>query len=179
MEAPEQWFAMRDLKRRNAKLPAWRQLTEAGFEVFTPLKTEIITNGSRRVRQDVACVPDLLFVRTSRRELDPVVLHTPTLQYRFVRGGKAGEPLTVRSADMERFIAAVRQAERVEYFSPDEITPDMLGRNVCIVCDGPLNGHVCRLLSVSGTRRRRILVTLPGLLTAAVTLTPSYLRLLP
>ena len=29
-----QWFAMRDLTRPNAKMPAFRMLSERGFEVF-------------------------------------------------------------------------------------------------------------------------------------------------
>lgn len=175
------WFALRDLKRRNAKLPAYMMLSQAGFEVFTPMKTEIITTaGNRRERRRVPCITDLVFVRTSRRDLDPIVLRTPTLQYRYVRGGLPGAPLTVNAADMERFISAVSRAERVDYYSPAEITPAMLGRSIRLVCDGPLNGHVCRLLNVSGSpRRRRVLVDLPGLLTAAVTLSPSYIQLLP
>ena len=31
------WFVMRDLKRPNAKLPAYIQLEQEGIEVFTPL----------------------------------------------------------------------------------------------------------------------------------------------
>lgn len=38
----EQWFVMRDLKRANAKLPAYKQLEEAGFRVFTPMTTKIM-----------------------------------------------------------------------------------------------------------------------------------------
>jgi len=171
---------MRDLKRRNAKLPAYKMLHEAGFEVFTPMKTIVVTAGNRRERRDVPFISDLVFVHTSRPALDPIVMRTPTLQYRYVHGGLPGQPLTVRHADMDRFIAAVTRAEQVDYYSPSEITPDMLGRSIRLVCDGPLDGHICRLLAVrGGTRRRRVLVDLPGLLTAAVTLSPSFIQLLP
>ena len=32
------WYVMRDLKRANAKLPAYKQLLNEHFEVFTPMK---------------------------------------------------------------------------------------------------------------------------------------------
>lgn len=44
----EQWFVMRDLKRANAKLPAYKQLEEAGFRVFTPMTTKIMEKGGKK-----------------------------------------------------------------------------------------------------------------------------------
>ena len=38
------WYVMRDLKRRNAKNPAYSMLEDAGFEVFTPMKWEVCTS---------------------------------------------------------------------------------------------------------------------------------------
>lgn len=37
-EEPMHWFVMRDLKRPNAKEPAYKQLGELSIEVFTPLR---------------------------------------------------------------------------------------------------------------------------------------------
>lgn len=34
----ELWYVMRDLKRPNAKHPAYKQLEELGFQVFIPMK---------------------------------------------------------------------------------------------------------------------------------------------
>ena len=42
------WFVMRDLKRPNAKLPAYKRLAEIGFEVFTPMRWHIATRGGKR-----------------------------------------------------------------------------------------------------------------------------------
>lgn len=41
-DAP-QWFVMRDLKRNNAKLPAYKMLSEMKIEIFTPMKWKIVT----------------------------------------------------------------------------------------------------------------------------------------
>ena len=32
------WYVMRDLKRSNAKLPAYKQLSDEHIEVFTPMQ---------------------------------------------------------------------------------------------------------------------------------------------
>ena len=43
-----QWYVMRDLKRCNAKKPAYKQLQEAGVKVFVPLKWQIILQKDKR-----------------------------------------------------------------------------------------------------------------------------------
>ena len=171
------WFAMRDLKRSNAKLPAWKLLKSKGFEVFTPFKWRLRTlrNGTKR-REKVPYMQDLLFVRSTRCELDPIVGKTPTLQYRFVFGSWC-EPMIVRNADMERFIAAVSSSESALYYRPDEITPAMCGRSVRIV-GGPLDGYEGKLLKIRGLRIKRLLIELPNLLTVGVEVNPEYVQLL-
>lgn len=39
------WYVMRDLKRANAKLPAYKQLLNEHFEVFTPMKEQLSVHG--------------------------------------------------------------------------------------------------------------------------------------
>ena len=46
-----QWYVMRDLKRCNAKKPAYKQLQEAGVKVFVPLKWQIILQKGKKVRE--------------------------------------------------------------------------------------------------------------------------------
>lgn len=170
-----QWFVMRDLKRANALHPAYRQLAEEGFEVYTPMQWVVRTgtNGRRR-RERVPFVRDLLFVRSTRSLLDPVVRATATLQYRFMRGAAFGTALTVRDTDMARFMGATAADESARFYSPDELTAQMYGRRIRIV-GGPLDGYQGRLLSVKGMRKRRLIVELPGLLTAAVEVDPDFI----
>ena len=102
-----QWFVMRDLKRPNAKLPAYKELAKAGFRVFTPLITKVVEYAGKRKRVEVPFVQDLLFVFSEKETLDKVVARTDTLQYRFVKGAAYCSPMVVSVRDMERFIAAV------------------------------------------------------------------------
>ena len=81
------WFVMRDLKRRNAKLPAYKMLEELGIEHFTPMVQKIVKVGGSLEHRTEPFIQDLLFVRETRERLDPIVEKTPTLQYRFLRGG--------------------------------------------------------------------------------------------
>jgi len=176
--ATPQWFAMRDLKRPNAKLPAYRQLANSGFDVFTPMQTRITLKAGRHIRQEVPFMRDLLFVRSTRTQLDPVVEKTPTLQYRYIKGAYR-QPMTVRASDMHAFITAVSQQQQPRYVSPEEITPDMYGQRVRVVCNGPMNGYEGYLLRVKGSAKRRILIEIPGLLGLILELaSASYLQLL-
>lgn len=169
------WFALRDLKRPNARTMAWQQLTDLGFTVFTPLKWVTTTVGSTRQRRQTPVVPDLLFVRTTRTLLDPIINTTPTLQYRFARGVQA-TPITIPSPQMDTFISAAASAPDTKYYLPSELTPAMIGRSVRII-GGPLEGRTGTLLALRGTRTRRLLISLPGLLTAAVTVAPQFIQL--
>ena len=173
---PKRWYVMRDLKRHNAKMPAFKELAMKGIEVFTPLKSRLSVCGGKRIREEIPVIQGLLFVHESRGILDPVVEKTPTLQYRFVRGGFR-EPMTVRDADMERFIYAVRAAESPVFYVPDELTPQMCGKKVRMV-GGNLDGYEGRLLAVRGSRVKRILIELPNLLSVSVEVQPEYIQLI-
>lgn len=122
-----QWFVMRDLKRGNAKQPAYKLLGELKIRFFTPMVWKLRIRQGKRVRQQVPFMPDLLFVYDSRKVLDPLVEQIATLQYRFVKGGNH-QPMTVRNADMERFIRAVDAMNNPCFYTPEEINPDMLGK---------------------------------------------------
>lgn len=171
-----QWFVMRDLKRGNAKQPAYKLLSELNIRYFTPMVWKLRICQGKRVRQQVPFMPDLLFVYDSRKVLDPLVEQIATLQYRFVKGGNH-QPMTVRNADMERFIRAVDAMNNPCFYTPEEINPDMLGKKVRIV-GGLLDGYEGCLQKMQGSRIKRLFVELPNLLTAAVEVQPEFIQLL-
>lgn len=174
----EKWFVMRDLSRANTHTPAWRRLSENGFEVYTPTVTRITLRQDRRIRETLPVIHDLLFVRSTRSRLDPAVAQIPTLQYRYGRGLGYCVPMTVRDTEMERFIRAVNLCENPVYYLPSELTSDMIGRRVRII-GGPMDGYEGSLLKMRGSRKRRLLVTLDSLLTLAVEISPDFITLLP
>lgn len=166
---------MRDLKRRNSNVLAIHDLTEAGLEVFTPMKQMVMTIGGKRQRRDVPVIQDLLFVHESKVNLDPYVVKFPRLQYRFVLGKSQHAPMTVREEDMQRFIHAVSHTETPIYYKPGELTPAMYGKKIRIV-GGILNNYEGKLLSVKGMRKRRLIVEIPNLIAAAVEVEAEFIQ---
>lgn len=169
------WFVMRDLKRVNAKLPAYQMLEEMGMEVFTPKVWKLVIQHGKRIPRQVPFMQDLLFVHESCETLDPIVERISTLQYRFLRDGKR-TPMTVKDADMERFINAVDEMNNPCFYAPQDIKPNMIGKQVRIV-GGLLNGYEGRLQKLQGSRVKRLFVELPGLLTAAVEVQPEFIQI--
>lgn len=173
----KQWFVMRDLKRRNSNCLAIHDLEKAGLEVFTPMTQMIMTIGGKRQRRDVPVIQDLLFVHEAKETIDPFVAMYPTLQFRYLFGKTKEEPMTVREDEMEKFIFAVGHTESPIYYRPGEINDSMFGKRVRIM-GGMLDQYEGRLLSVKGMRKRRLIVELQGLISAAVEVDPDYIQII-
>lgn len=169
------WYVLRDLKRHNSKTPGYLVLSEKGFEVFTPLKWVIAVRGGKRIRREVPVIGDLLFVHSSKDRLDSALAGIPTLQYRYRRGHTMHNPMTIREKDMERFIEAVSRSTDVRYYLTDEISPDMYGKEICIV-GGPFDGFEGRLLALRGSKKKRLIVEIPDFIAAAVEVQPEFIR---
>lgn len=182
MEAPnidtaKHWFAMRDLKRANAILPAYKQLAEAGLEVFTPMATRFVVKDGKRTLVESPVMRDLLFVNESRQNLDPIVAKTPTLQYRFKKGGKQGEPIIIPNDDMARFIGAVQASNNPKFYSAEEITPLMCGRKIRMI-GGTLDGYEGFLQTIRGSKTKHLIITLPSLVAISVKITDEFVEVL-
>lgn len=173
----EQWYVMRDLKRPNAKRPAYKILQEEHFEVFTPLKWQMTVKQGRNVREQIPFIRDLLFVHAIKSELDIVVEKDHTLQYRYMKGGGYREPMVVPDKDMHRFILAVNSSDTPVYYSLEEITASMIGHKALIV-GGPLNGQEVSLIKMRGTKKKRILVEIPNIIAASVEVSPEFIQLI-
>lgn len=171
-----QWFVMRDLTRPNAKLPAYKLLDGLNIRTFTPMVWKLMLNHGKRERRQLPFIHDLLFVYASRAELDSVVETTPMLQYRYLRGGYK-VPMTVRAADMQRFIHAVGFSSSPQYYRPDEVTPSMRNRRIRII-GGNLDGYEGSLITTRGSKVKRLLVEIPMLLAATVEVETEFIQLL-
>ena len=181
IEMNDRWYVLRDLARPNAKNPAYKQLQEMPEMegcVFIPLKQRVFTEFGKRVVRLVPYMYDLVFVHKSKEELDPIIDRLPLLQYRYVRGGKQYEALSVRHKDFERFRRAIEQTDNVEYFSYDEVSPRIYGKQIRII-GGRLNGFEGRLMSKKGSKYKRMLIDLPECnLSAAILVELDYIQLL-
>ena len=133
-DEPKIWFVMRDLKRSNAHLPAYKFLESLGITCYTPMHWMLVTRGGQKKREYRPFIPDLLFVYETRKNLDAIVSKTPTLQYRFVKGGTYREAMVVPEAEMNRFMHAVGSVGNPRYYLPSEITSDMCRLRLMALC---------------------------------------------
>ena len=76
---------------------------------------------------------------------------------------------------MEWFIYAVSNSESPRYYLPEEITPRMYGRRIRIV-GGNLDGYDSCLLTMRGSKVKRLLIELKGLLAVGVEVIPEYIQ---
>ena len=170
------WYVMRDLSRSHALNPAYKVLKEAGLEIFTPMVRKTITRRGKRRIVEVPYMADLIFIHASQQTIDPWLRMLPRLQYRFMKGFH-NRRMTVPEAEMQQFITAVERVPQAAYIDPELITPQMYGRTVRII-GGELIGYEGRLLKVRGTRKRRFIVSIPGLIAATVDLDPAHIEFL-
>ena len=177
----DRWYVLRDLARPNAKTPAYKQLQEMpGMAdcVFVPLKQQVFKEFGKCVVRFVPYMPDLVFVHKSKEELDPIIRNIPLLQYRYVRGGKQYEAMTVRHEDFEKFREAVNTTDNVEYYSFEEVSPKMYGRRIRII-GGRLDGFEGRLMTKKGSKFKRLLIDLQECnLSAAILVESEYIQVL-
>lgn len=175
------WYVLRDLKRPNAKHPAYKVLQEEPYhlqdKLFVPLVQRVYTRSGKKVVMYVPFMTDLLFVHEERQVLDPIVQSINTLQYRYAKGCKQHDPMRVSHAEMSRFIEAVRRAEHVEYYSLEEVSPQLYGKRIRII-GGLLNGYEGRLLSKRGSKHKSLLIDLIGVMSAAIQVESEYIQLI-
>ena len=181
MTTEDRWYVLRDLARPNAKNPAYKRLQampEMKDCVFIPMKQRIFREFGKRVVRFIPFMPDLVFVHKSKEELDPIVRNMELLQYRYVRGGKQFEAMSVRAEDFEKFRGAVEQTDNVEYYSYEEVSPQLYGKQIRII-GGRLNGFEGRLMSKRGSKFKRLLVDLRECnLSAAIQVESDFIQLL-
>ena len=172
---PKQWYVLRDFRKRNAKSPAYKTLPGLGVQCFTPMHWVVFTSGGRKIREYVPVIQSLLFAFDTRETLEPIVERDRALQFQFRRGGGQGYLMTVPADEMQRFIKAVGNDPTPIYYMPGELTPDKIGKEV-IVIGGPLDGYRGVLLKMQGSKKRRLIVEIKGLMAAAVEVNPEYVR---
>ena len=181
MTTEDRWYVLRDLARPNAKNPAYKQLQampELKDCVFIPMKQRIFREFGKRVVRFIPFMPDLVFVHKSKEELDPIVRNMELLQYRYVRGGKQFEAMSVQAKDFEKFRDAVKLTDNVEYYSYEEVSPRIYGKQIRII-GGHLNGFEGRLMSKRGSKSKRLLIDLKECnLAAAIQVESDFIQLL-
>ena len=170
------WFAMRATYRREMK--AHDELTEAGIEVFIPMRWTKKKVGQRMKRVETPAVQSLIFVHGSQPFIQQFKLKRPYLQYMcsFGRDGSR-KPIIVPDQQMEDFIRVSTQTEEeVTYIDPEtmQLTP---GTRVVVV-NGPFEGMKGTFQRVQGHRNRQFVIQIEGVLALAIQISPNQIDVL-
>ena len=148
-----------------------------GLAAFVPLRYTVKTVRGQKQRALVPAVPGLIFVKGTLDELKAYVekAHLPVYLRKSTFSNKE-DYLTVPTHAMEEFIAVTEsREEHVTYFRPEEISLQAGDR--IRIKGGPYDGREGVIMRIKGKRNRQLVVQIPGLLVAAVEVSPEILEL--
>lgn len=158
--------------RANGRRATARSNKAYGYEIaqnivpafFMPMKERVISRGGRQQRTVSPAIPDIFFVKDTLSHLNTIVNAGLGIEYLYVKGQPYRQPVVIRDSEMENFIAAATSSQRVTFHTAaDDNLSHLIGRRVRITADGtPIEGE---LLTVRGSRTRRLRVSLPASLT--------------
>ncbi len=169
----QHWFAMRATYRREMK--AHDELTDAGIEVFIPMRWTKKKVGEHMRRVKAPAISGLIFVRCSQPTIQTFKLKRPYLQYvcAFQRNGSR-KPIIVPDDQMEAFIRVSTEVDNPTYIDT-EVEPLAPGTRVRIV-GGPFQGMYGTFQRVQGHRSRQFIIRIEGVLAMAVNMHPSLVE---
>ena len=148
-----------------------------GLEAFVPLTYVVRTHKGQKHRALIPAITQLLFVKGTLDEVKDYIRNAHYIVYiRKSTFSNKEEYLTVPTRAMENFIAVTENhEERVTYFRPDEISLQEGDR--IRIKSGLYEGREGVIMRVKGKRNRHLVVQIPGMLIAAVELSPEMIEL--
>ena len=170
------WYV---LKTSSRQVLAVRDcLRRAGLCCFVPMCYKVETQKGRKVRHLVPAVTNLVFVHATIESISDFKLR---LKYSFhwLTVPKAGHPhekMVVPDKAMNDFIRVTQQNEQaVTYFRPEELSLNRGDR--ILIHGGVFDGVEGVLLKVKGKRDRQLVISIPGITAAAVSIRPEIVEI--
>lgn len=148
-----------------------------GFESFVPLKYVVKTVRGQKQRALVPALSGLIFVKGTLEALKDYTQqsHFPIYLRKSAFSNKE-EYLTIPTKAMEDFMAVTEhREEHVTYFRPEEISLQEGDR--IVIKDGLYEGREGTIMRIKGKRNKHLVVQIPGMLVAAVELSPEMIEL--
>lgn len=148
-----------------------------GLESFVPLKYEVKTRKGQEQRLLVPAITRFIFVKGTLDEVKDYIANAHFVV--FIQRStftSHKEYLTVPTKAMENFIAVTEHTERhVTYFRPEEIT--LREGDKIRVKGGIYDGREGFVMRIKGKRNRHLVVQIPGILIAAVEMSPDMIEM--
>lgn len=158
---PEVWFAMSATFGRALKAKDF--LESRAVQCFVPMKYDVVSDRKHgKVRKLIPAINNLLFVHTSRSNIQALKAEVEFLQYLTRPEGTRRVPIVVPDRQMEQFITVCDSYnEKLVYLNPNEINLAK-GTPVQIV-GGPFDGIEGTFVKIEGVRNRRVALLVPGI----------------
>jgi hypothetical protein len=172
----QQWFCLgctspqRELKVRD-------DVRRYGLEAFVPLKYEVKRLRRQEQRTLVPAISGLMFAKGTLDEVKEYISHAHyTVYIRKSTFSNKEDYLTIPTRAMEDFIAVTVDHEaHISYFRPEEIK--LQAGDKIRVKGGIYDGKEGIIMRIKGKRNKHLVVQIPGLLVAAVEMTPELIEL--
>jgi len=172
----QQWFCIgctspqRELKVRD-------DVRRYGLEAFVPLKYEVKRQRRQEQRALVPAISGLMFAKGTLDEIKEYISHSHfTVYIKKSTFSNKEDYLTVPTKAMDNFIAVtVNHEANISYFKPEEIK--LQAGDKIRVKGGIYDGKEGVIMRIKGKRNKHLVVQIPGLLVAAVEMTPDLIEL--
>ena len=171
------WWAMSAPYQRELKTKA--ALDKLGIENFVPMRYQAVRKRTGSMaRELLPAIHNLIFVRGSKPCVSQAKKDILWLQWLTRPEDGKNVPVTVPDKDMEQFIAVTNTYnEHLIYIQPDEI--DLRKGTPVRILGGPFNGFEGTFIKVKGSRTKRVVVMLKGIVGVAMAeITPDLLEVL-
>ena len=133
----------------------------------------------KTVRRLVPAISELVFVHATSEDINEFKLHSKDTIYWLTRPsvGHRREKIVVSDRDMDSFIRITEQTERVvSYFRPEEIRLEKGDR--IRIHGGAFDQVEGVLMKVKGKREKQLVVNIPDLAVAAVSVKPDVVEVI-
>ena len=148
-----------------------------GLAAFVPLRYTVKTVRGQKQRALIPAITGMIFVKGTLDELKEYIgkAHYPVYIKKSTFSNKE-DYLTVPTHAMEEFIAVTESnEEHVTYFRPEEISLQAGDR--IRIKGGFYDGKEGTIIRIKGKRNKHLVVQIPGILLAAVELSPEIVQL--
>lgn len=148
-----------------------------GLQAFVPLTYVVKSHRGQKLRALVPAISQLLFVKGTLEEVKDYIQNAHYVVFiRKSTFSNKEEYLTVPTKAMEDFIAVTENhEEHVTYFRPEEIS--LQEGDKIRVKGGIYDGREGIVMRIKGKRNRHLVVQIPGVLIAAIELSPEMIEL--
>lgn len=170
-----EWYAVRVDYRR--ELAVKEYLDSRAVENFLPMQYKVVGAGRQKVRKLLPLVHNLIFIHSTKSVIDEIKTTTTfPIRYLMFRQGAQSSPIVVPDEQMRNFIRVAGTYDDQLIFISQEEVPMEKGDRVRIL-SGPFAGVEGIYVRLKGSRSRRVVVQIPGIMSiATATVLPSMVE---